>query len=133
MIFYDQENIYDPNDPTKRGDCVRACIKTILQRPLLDCPHPIEHSGQWNEAFWQYIDEVLNMELHYRSLKHGQTITDVHGPYVIACGPTERTKILKCQHGVVWDTTNNVMLHDPHPSRAGLIGFIGYMFLSDRE
>ncbi len=92
------------------GDCVRACVCSILELPLEEVPHFVRwHGHEWAFALSYWCDK--------RGI--GATCLDGHhimndAPYML-CGPSPR----KGRHAVVAQA--GLIIHDPHPSRAGLL------------
>ena len=117
MIFYDQTTLSVPEKGTY-GDCVRAVYKTILQNPLEGFPHSIGEDGQMNPAFFDAL-EALGWEENFVVYRPERDFTYL-SRIVMAAGPTVRTHLTGAHHGVVYDRVAGAMLHDPHPSRAGL-------------
>ena len=123
MKTYDQEMLHDPANG-KHGDCVRAVVRTLLQKDLEDAPHPINlKTGDWNDEWLDYLDEN-NIEIRYHFLREDKD--DSHIPEIcMASGMTERG----VNHAVVYDRINQKVIHDPHPSRAGLISVKWYWWI----
>jgi hypothetical protein len=107
----DQEFFYDKGEI---GDCVRAVTASILELDPKDVPHfvKINPGSDWYEDWEAFMK------------KHGVTPHMLIGPwktlpyitgYYLASGPAERG----CKHIVIM--RNGKVVHDPHPSRAGLI------------
>lgn len=109
------------------GDCFRACIATIIGKKTEGVPHfgllgdlhAMETAIAWlnyygyevglNQDDW--LDEGLSpMPLH---LIKGYSHRGIY-------------------HAVVGDTTTGEMVHDPHPSRAGINGVNGRIYIFKR-
>ncbi|WP_329140922.1 hypothetical protein [Streptomyces sp. NBC_00670] len=95
------------DDPDGRpGNCLQACIASLLDLPLDDVPHFLLHAD-WTAALQEFVTA------------HGHRLRmqppDTHCAYGMAWGPSERG----VRHAVVW--ADGHMAHDPHPSRAGLL------------
>ncbi|WP_417724584.1 hypothetical protein [Salipiger sp.] len=122
MILFDQECIHDPESGVF-GDCARACIRTVAQDPMPLLPHPIAPSGgEWNLEFFDTLEDLYGWA--HQTMVYHPTRDFAPLPRVImAAGPTVRTKPETGGplHLVVWDRLAGRMVHDPHPSRAGLI------------
>jgi len=120
MIAIDQQVIHDPENG-KYGDCLRACIASILELPSSDVPHFYEDGNEkiFDEKVSGFLGELglalLNLNYFdlsiYPHATHGKT-----GIYHILSGYTERGTY----HAVVG--LDGSIVHDPHPSKAGLIG-----------
>ena len=90
------------------GNCGEACLASILEIELSDIP--------------QLHDEkdVQNGHIYCKNLREfvgqfGLSYIDVG---VIASGPSPRGTKDWHRHAVVW--RNGKIIHDPHPSKAGL-------------
>ncbi len=102
------------------GDCMRACVYTLLQEDI-DLPHPIGEGGHYNFDFFEVLEEKTGKMLTYRPREKE------HWPdLVIRCGMSPRN----IRHAVVWCRSSGTMVHDPHPSRLGLINFDGWYVLT---
>lgn len=111
MIPVDQE--FTVGDSSGRpGDCLRACIASVLKHPRDQVPHFVE-VDDWQTAAGQYV------------IAHGYDLAMVQPPRfglfrssvaAIAIGKSPR----KGLHAVVVDPHTGELLHDPHPSRDGL-------------
>ena len=122
MRFVDQEHLNDPATGTL-GDCVRACIASVLDLPREEVPHfLLKPDGTPCEAWW--------LQFHRWCRERGffpVTVKwkDINGHYwwwdsdqcYIVFGQSPRGQF---QHAVVYQDTK--LLHDPHPSREGIVG-----------
>ena len=88
-----------------RGDCLRACVASILELNPLDVPDFALFGHQWLQAMICYCDFDLD------------TPDEAKG-YWIAGGMSPRG----IRHAVVY--LDRQMVHDPHPSRSGLVGYV---------
>lgn len=116
MSPVDQIILHDP-DNGQYGDCMRACVASLLDLPPLAVPHFFE-GGCDNAEFDRRVADFL--ELH--GLIEFQLPADAaqHAHYTRNChhliyGYTERGTY----HAVVG--LNGQVVHDPHPSKAGII------------
>ena len=95
------------------GDCVRASTCSILEIGPDDVPHFVkEHGGNWQFAWeeWLYERGLVVLAIDPR---------DRPKCFYLACGPTIRTNGFRpSAHMVVMN--GREIVHDPHPSRAGL-------------
>ncbi|KKK94317.1 hypothetical protein LCGC14_2684070 [marine sediment metagenome] len=102
---------------SKEGNCFPACIASILEIPLGSIPNfCVEYPSDWlvetnrwlgkNHGFALILIQALGEPDQLPAFA-----TDV---YHIMSGPAERG----LQHSVVG--RNGIMVHDPHPSGAGL-------------
>lgn len=126
------------------GNCMAACVASILELPLRDVPNFVaeckdDNDSSWFGKFWGFMRqhgfEIIPYHLvgynHETNTEFDRTLDfdnlpehlkDVY-PYHLACGPAARG----FEHATVgW---RDQIVHDPHPSRAGLIKVVEYYFL----
>ena len=112
------------------GDCLRACVASLLDLPAESVPHFLQAAfkdRRMDEVLIYIADFLKPLGLGYlainmptRGLVHAWPWYDC---YHIMTGPTERGT----HHAVVG--YDGEMVHDPHPSRAGLLSCDGLVFL----
>lgn len=120
MILFDQQTFSD-HSKGEYGDCTRAVVYTLLQEDI-DLPHPIDSStGGWNMAFFDDLEEKTGKHLTF----YGGKIRDNWPDLVGRSGISERG----IRHLIVWSTILDVIVHDPHPSRSGLVTYDGWFVL----
>lgn len=107
----DQEFLSDPENGVI-GDCVRACVASILSLPIAEVPHFVaERSATWAA----YLDEWLwDLGYEIRILGHEE---NPDYPILVVGGSPRSPHI---SHMVIMN--KGVVVHDPHPSRAGIVG-----------
>lgn len=108
------------HDPEKGmiGDCWRACIASILDLPCEEVPHfvreEIEGKGHWMELTVRWLNGrgfgIVQCS------RDGLPKWISYGTLMIACGPGPRHG----NHCVIMDQSGS-MVHDPHPSREGIL------------
>lgn len=109
---------YDQTEFGSDGNCVQACIATLLGAPKLeDVPNFLwssesKTSRRSSFEFWEAIDDYLTEKGLVRLMMGNNYYPECH--YLVS-GKTERGSY----HMVVM--FENKLVHDPHPSRAGLI------------
>lgn len=111
----------------ERGNCLQATLAAILSRPLDTVPHFVAIYPQGDDWWdrlcgWLYDEGYL---LRYPPVDHR------NGELLPLCGLggwSERG----LPHIVVGDAATGQMVHDPHPSRAGLTS-VGYTVLLYRR
>lgn len=95
------------------GNCLQAATASLLELPLEDVPHFIEQCrDRYFTCWWNWVcSQGYEIEVLYepKDLKKDE--------YYIAIGPTERGT----NHACIFQ--NGVLVHDPHPSGAGLTLF----------
>lgn len=123
MIPVDQEFI-DDRENGQFGDCQRAVIASLLELPISEVPHFLHVTGDDNLAFWTYVQSFLAKHgcIHmsfprFDAKFYGETYGTPPIYHEIS-GPSPRGKGL--WHAVVG--CNGKIVHDPHPSKAGLAG-----------
>lgn len=98
------------------GNCMQACLATILGLPLHEVPHFALFGRNWTNAFTDWCDaKGLDWS--------GDTPENRPKELCIAMGTSPRDP--KGQHAVVYH--HGRMVFDPHPSRAGLVDVTSYL------
>lgn len=113
MKFYDMLVMHDKNLGVA-GDCMRACIATLLQEDPSKLPHFVADPDEPNWVFG--LNKFLGQRgLWYVQVPHTRMFwhSAVGGVYHLLIGETTRGT----KHSVV--ALNGKLLHDPHPSRSG--------------
>lgn len=115
-----------PVDQTRvgsEGDCYAACIASLLELPLADVPNFCADSSNWLE----HADKWLREEHEYTLLgfrPRGEgAFYCIPAMYHIMAGKSPRG----VDHAVV--AFQGKMVHDPHPTRAGLMAVDEYEYL----
>lgn len=106
----DQTSLYDPESGTG-GNCWAACIATITGLPLADIDAAIGESDDywWNETLHYLKSEGWRL---YNAFPTAEGMAPAG--MSIMCGRSPR----EVSHATV--AVDGVMVHDPHPSRAGI-------------
>lgn len=112
------------SDPKRKGNCVAACVATLLGVPLNEVPHFIEFGIAYGDA---EEDKVSNsnawwaMLLGYLAGK-GYWVTELEaladaeqGETLLVAGMSPRGVL----HQVLY--RDGDLWHDPHPSRDGVL------------
>lgn len=115
-----QEYLHDPSQG-QTGDCVRACLATLLDLPLGEVPHFAQLHPDTRK-----FDRAINAWLGHRGLAHLEanpfdfdwTMRDGTDVYHLIYGPSPRGQGVL--HAVVG--RNGRIEFDPHPDRSGLAG-----------
>ena len=96
----------------KRGDCLMACVASILEVPLASLPAMTNahDDGSW----WDVLMATLR-ERGHTVIYDDNTPAFRPSGYHIAGGPSPRGP---WGHAVV--ALDGKVVHDPHPSRAGI-------------
>lgn len=101
----------------EHGNCVPACIASILDLPLAEVPHFAAVHGPYFMQHMREWFENQGMGVCYIDADGRDPIPYPHGVFSIATGKSPRGEFL---HSVVW--RGRKIYHDPHPSRAGIVG-----------
>ena len=112
---------------TEHGNCFAACVASILELPIDDVPRFEEMpDGQWFLPFWDLL-KAYGYEFHgtrtcgdLPAWPEDTTLFEPLGPgvdgYYIVGGGSPRG--VKRGHCVIYK--DGRMVHDPHPSQAGV-------------
>lgn len=128
----EMEFLHDPENGVL-GDCLRACVASVLELDRAEVPHFValgvgdaEDEGmEWWEEMRSWLAE-RDLECWYISEEYydPKFLTRASYEELLVSGKTVRGNG-KVQHVCVAEPDGSV-LHDPHPSRAGLISIDGY-------
>jgi len=100
------QTIFDPEN----GNCMAACVASILELPLPTMPNPHGDDGAW------YHEWIAFLKPHNLQILIFQAGGEVRPwGYSILCGKSPRGD---WNHCVV--CYNGEMVHDPHPDRTGV-------------
>lgn len=120
----DQEFMHDPANGVE-GDCFRAVLASILERPIADVPH-FAAKTKLASDFWESVYEWLELQGYdyVPSRLPPPGALEFHA----LSGPSPRSP--KGYHATVGRAGQ--VAHDPHPSRAGIAGdperwYFGYL------
>lgn len=117
----DQEFIHNPSIG-QFGDCTRAVLASILELPVEDVPHFLQEANGDAVQYWQGIQTFCKKFGYAYMLVNATSGIAFWGTeepiYHVIAGPSPRGNGLL--HDVVG--CNGTIVHDPHPSRDGLLG-----------
>jgi len=104
--------------PTQRtgSDCFSACLSWLLKLPQDEVPDFTDREDPNSGKFYHNVGNFLRPRGLRMMMIEWRDMPAWIGGAVIARGTSPREKA----HSVLWD--DDGMMHDPHPSRAGLIG-----------
>jgi len=112
----DQEFLHLPNIG-QQGDCLRACIAMVLELPIGVVPH-FAQLHQESGPFWNAVYDWLEERGYsWRWLTSQNALQFGVDQCSIISGPSPRGNGYHAVVGV-----GRIIIHDPHPSRAGLSG-----------
>ncbi len=118
MIPVDQTILLPPSE-----NCFAACVASILEHPLWTVPNFC--IGDRSDWWRRLVDWIRDQDLWICGFSGRDdrpfdgAMLSGHG-FAIASGPSPRGSWL---HSVVVECDLWRIVHDPHPSRAGLAGF----------
>lgn len=108
------------------GNCLAACIASILEKPLRDVPNFMEFdkgNGEWFAGLFEYLgNHGLTCTFSYIDDAYSQPVFPL-GRYHIISGISPRGFL----HAVVG--FNGKIVHDPHPEGGGLLTVADYMII----
>jgi len=122
-----QTRLHDPSGLSAPGNCWTACIASLLECELAELPDEATFwkPGMTPAESWIPYQKAM---LAFLWREHGLTLVEVRStnvlfhagvdmPYSILSGPSPRDQ--QINHAVI--SRGNEIVHDPHPSRAGLV------------
>lgn len=110
------------------GDCFRACLASIIGKKTEGVPH----FGLLGDL---HAMETAVAWLNYHGYEVGTQASD-YGPDEAEILPLHIMKGYSPRgiyHAVVGSTETGEMVHDPHPSRAGIKGVNGRLYIFKRK
>ena len=102
------------------GNCFSACVASILELPIEDVPYFMGDGtaegtgGQWWDRFLAWL-----APRGYVAVYHPEGSAAPEGLHILSGHSPRRPEDRGAMHAVVARGTE--ILHDPHPSRAGLL------------
>jgi hypothetical protein len=103
------------------GDCFRCCVASLFDRPAAEVPHFCEDMDHtWHERLVNWLRPWRLFYIETKALPPWLLMPNLH-PLVIVSGRSPRGN---WGHSVVGEIDRNgwKLIHDPHPSRAGIVG-----------
>lgn len=111
-----QTAFYDEEKGTK-GNCFEACLASILDMAMEQMPKISLAGEKWHGLFYRFMETLPQYDFEgYGDARVLLTYPGIDG-YIICSGQSPRHA--KITHGVIYK--NGLMVHDPHPSGAGII------------
>lgn len=100
----------------EKGNCFSACLATMLGLQIEDVPNFFDLSDGDDDLWWASVREWLKpRNLGLLTINANQELLyKFPGAYLIVAGKSIRDRY----HAVIYK--NGEMVHDPHPSNAGL-------------
>jgi hypothetical protein len=104
--------------PGTCGNCLSACVSSVLEIPIKEVPNFVEDNEDWQGALNEFLEPYNMVYVEVPTTDVGiQTLG-----YHLMCGLTVRSK--EVTHSVV--AYNRKYYHDPHPSDQGLMTVDNY-------
>lgn len=102
----------------KVGDCWRCCIATLVYLTAAEVPHFVElHEGDWLFQTNEWLYQRFGKKLFNGPAEYPVIPGDPAWLPVIVIGKSSRG----FGHAILADGNSGDMIHDPHPSRDGLV------------
>lgn len=110
------------HEPTQRGDCLRACVATLLELSPERVPHFASfENADWILEEWLADRDYWMMFWYLNEASHECIILPrQHSGLCIVSGKSPRGSWKHACVGRIGGP-DPVIVHDPHPSRAGLL------------
>ncbi|RPE05566.1 hypothetical protein EGT74_24600 [Chitinophaga lutea] len=128
MKFLTQTKFYDPTAGV-RGNCMMACYASFFDLELSQVPAIEElfddESVSWYERLVNWLNS-LGYDEERNHFKQGRPVDPAESgykDYYFAVGPASRG----VHHMVIY--RHGKLVHDPHPSREGLLQVDGFITL----
>lgn len=130
MIPVDQDQFGAPGSGEPLGNCFPACLATIMRLPLAAVPHfyeSMKDPAEMDLETWERINLWLNAR-NWGLIAWNAPLSEVHvkslgSGLVIGSGQSPRFPgVLHAVVGRFNDRHEWLTVHDPHPSRDGIIG-----------
>jgi hypothetical protein len=106
-----------------RGNCLAACIASLLDLSIEDVPNFRTAEDQWGALQAWLSDRGL---CAIRVAAQPSLISSMPPQYCILTGPSPRNPVLHAVIGL-WEGERTAMVHDPHPDGTGLAGPVEYV------
>ena len=103
----------------KKGDCFTASLASLLELSYEEVPYFAMMKEDWIDSFFKFL---FDHGYEYKGLTNTKRIQEGISQgineYFLVTGGSPRG--FKSGHSVIYKGTQ--LVHDPHPSRAGIIG-----------
>ncbi len=116
--------VYQSNTDPKTGDCLAACVASVLELDLAEVPNFCGlHGDQWLAELASWLVRTRRMWALNLIAPPDQehpfiAMLDTFKPYVIAGGETARSDATGALHACVY--RGGLLMHDPYPGGKGL-------------
>lgn len=110
----------------KRGNCLQACVASILELDLDEVPNFVEaQNGEWwkalNDFLLGYGIQPVILDANPKSLEDDVIPWKPKGLHILS-GKSPRGDFL---HATVYQAEK--MIHDPHPDRTGVMSEVDWI------
>ena len=119
MTPVDQEFIHDPDNGVY-GDCQRAVIASLMDLPLVEVPHFLRDAKGHTHTFFKLLQTFCLFKGYVYATSRGAPLLTYGASDIAVYHEIAGMSPRGVYHAVV--ACNGEIVHDPHPSRAGLIG-----------
>lgn len=116
MIPIDQTTFGFPSPTNPGGNCFTACVASLLELTIDEVPFFAGHEDRWWDVFVEWLDERGFWPLCYRLTADTPRPS---GFYILGGQSPRKPDDPSALHAVV--AHGDKIVHDPHPSRAGLL------------
>ena len=128
-----KQTILSSIDGSIKGNCLRACLASLLDIPNIDEVPAFEvmPSETWFKEFYSWLLSVGHQfyGTGHPDGKREFEFTGIDG-YYIATGKSPR-EYVKAGHAVIYQRGN--LVHDPHPSNAGILTFENFYLIEKAD
>lgn len=109
-----------------KGNCLQAAIASVFELPLESCPHVFEDGPRdWQKRLDAWLEQ-FGLYSVIVNLTNPHTVTPVPFPALFS-GKSPRGDFLHVVVGTLSGDGKFQMLHDPHPSDAGIETLVDVM------
>lgn len=110
------------------GDCFKACVATIFQRPMDEVPHFVRRSGDdWFADFEKWLRDQYQMSallVRLDDFEHGAVTSFPEGLFILSGVSPRSTQEDDAERyhcvAMAGNESGWELFHDPFPSREGV-------------
>lgn len=117
---------------TTKGNCLAACIASLLELDIEKVPHFEDMDEEWLEELINFLDscgKLLLILYNEEDFKEHFSIDKLEDLYYIAVGKSPRD--LSIRHSVIFKNGN--LAHDPHYSGDSILTEEAFWAFKDKE
>lgn len=112
-------------EPEQRGNCWSAALASLLELPLAAVPNFVEIDVLGGPNWWWLTHKYLGL-LGYE-LRHASVRNPPSGYYLLSGLSARANEDCIFYHVVI--ARDGKIVHDPHPSQAGLLNYTQVQYL----